>query len=268
MSYWQQKVVLVTGGSSGLGRTIADAFAAAGARLVLVGLEAEAVTQATEELRRTGTEVLGIAANITRQEDVDRVFAETIEKFGQLDALVNNAGRSMRGKILDTTPEQFRELLELNLIALVRCTRAAAPHLLARRGHVINIGSLAAKSAARWVGAYPASKFAVAAYSQQLRLELEPEGLHVLLVCPGPIQRQDARLYPLEGLEGIPESARRPGGGVHVGAIRPQELAQRILAACERRQAELVVPGRARLLFALAQLWPRLGDWLVRRKTG
>ena len=72
---------------------------------------------------------------------------------------MNNAGRSMRGKLLDTTPEQFRELMELNLIALVRCTRAAVPHLLAQRGHVVNIGSLAAKSAARWVGAYPATKY-------------------------------------------------------------------------------------------------------------
>ena len=127
--------------------------------------------------------------------------------------LVNNAGRTMRGKVLDTTPEQFRDLMELNLIALVRCTRAAAPHLLAERGHVVNIGSLAAKSAARWLGAYPATKFAVAAYSQQLRLELGPQGLHVLLVCPGPIQRSDTRLYPLCGLEDVPERARQPGGG-------------------------------------------------------
>lgn len=267
MSYWQEKVVLVTGGSSGLGRVIAEMFAAAGARLVIVGLEADAVQQTAREIGQRGSEVLGIAADITRQEDVDRLMAESLGRFGRIDVLVNNAGRSMRGKILDTTPEQFRELMELNLIALVRCTRAAAPELLKRRGHVVNIGSLAAKSAARWVGAYPATKFAVAAYSQQLRLELEPEGLHVLLVCPGPIVRHDARLYPLEGLEGIPESARRPGGGVRVGKIEPQQLALRILRACERREPELVMPGKARLLFALSQLAPRWGDWLVRKKT-
>ena len=268
MSFWQDKVVLVTGGSSGLGRVIADGFAEAGAKLAIVGLEQAQVEQAAQQMQAAGHDVLGIHADITRQEDVDRLFAQTLDRFGRLDVLVNNAGRSMRGKVLDTTPEQFRDLMELNLIALVRCTRAAVPHLLKQKGHVVNIGSLAAKSAARWVGAYPATKFAVAAYSQQLRLELGPQGLHVLLVCPGPIQRKDARLYPLEGLEDVPESARAPGAGVQVRAIPPQDLARAILRACECRRPELIVPGKARLLFALTQLWPTLGDWIMRRKSG
>jgi NAD(P)-dependent dehydrogenase (short-subunit alcohol dehydrogenase family) len=235
--------------------------------VVIAALEPEAVQKAVEEMQAAGHEVFGVPANITLQEDVDRLFAQAIERFGRLDVLVNNAGRSMRGKVLDTTPEQFRDLMELNLIALVRCTRAAVPHLLKQRGHIINIGSLAAKSAARWVGAYPATKFAVAAYSQQLRLELGKEGLHVLLVCPGPIQRKDPRLYPLIGLEDVPERARAPGAGVQVGTIPPNVLANAILRACERRQPELVMPGKARLLFALSQLWPTLGDWIVLRKT-
>ena len=268
MTYWQEKVVLVTGGSSGLGRVIAEAFSQAGAKVVVVGLEQPQVEQAADEMRAGGGEVLGIHADITRQEDVDRLFDEILKRFGRLDVLVNNAGRSMRGKVLDTTPEQFRDLMELNFIALVRCTRAAVPHLLEQRGHVVNIGSLAAKSAARWVGAYPATKFAVAAYSQQLRLELGSQGLHVLLVCPGPIERKDARLYPLEGLEDVPESARAPGAGVQVRAIPPRELARSILRACERRRPELIVPGKARLLFALSQLWPSLGDWIVQGKSG
>jgi uncharacterized protein len=268
MGFWQNKVVLVTGGSSGLGRTIAETFCRAGAKVAIVGLEQSQVEQAAGELQAAGGQVLGIHADITRQEDVDRLLAQTLDRFGRLDVLVNNAGRSMRGKVLDTTPEQFRELMELNLIALVRCTRAAVPHLLRQRGHVVNIGSLAAKSAAQWVGAYPATKFAVAAYSQQLRLELGPQGLHVLLVCPGPIRRKGGRLYPLEGIEEVPERARAPGAGVQVRPIPPQRLAEAILRACQRHQPELIVPGRARLLFALAQLWPTLGDWIVRWKSG
>jgi uncharacterized protein len=267
MGFWQDKVVLVTGGSSGLGRMIADAFAAAGAKLAIVGLEAEAVRAAAAEMRKAGGDVLDLAANITRQDDVDAMMARTIEHFGRLDVLVNNAGRSMRGKVADTTPEQFRELMELNFIALVRCTRAALPHLLKQRGHVVNIGSLAAKVASRWVGAYPATKFAVAAYSQQLRLELGPEGLHVLLVCPGPVARKDQRLYPLEGAEDVPQHARGPGAGVKIPAIPPQKLARRILSACQHGQPELIVPLSARLLFAISQLWPAVGDWLVRWRT-
>jgi NAD(P)-dependent dehydrogenase (short-subunit alcohol dehydrogenase family) len=264
---WRDKVVLVTGGSSGLGQVIAETFAAAGAKVAVAGLEPDAVRAAAEAMGAAGHDALGVAADITRQDEVDRLLAETLGRFGRLDVLVNNAGRSMRGKLADTTPEQFRDLMELNLIALVRCTRAALPHLLERRGHVVNLGSLAAKSAARWVGAYPATKHAVAAYSQQLRLELGPEGLHVLLVCPGPVARKDARLYPLEGLEDLPESARGPGAGVKVRQIPPERLARDILRACERRWPELVVPGKARLLFAISQLWPRLGDWLVLRNT-
>ncbi len=267
MSFWKDKIVLVTGGSSGLGRVIAEAFGGAGAKIVIAGLEGDAVQKAAAEMQSGGWDVLGIQADITQQADVERLFAEAVGRFGRLNVLVNNAGRSMRGKVLETTPEQFRELMELNLIALVRCTRAAAPHLLAARGHVVNIGSLAAKSASRWVGAYPATKHAVAAYSQQLRLELGPQGLHVLLVCPGPIERKNPRLYPLEGLEDIPERARRPGAGVKTKAIPPEWLAAQILRACQRRQAELVIPGAARWLFAIQQLWPSLGDWIVLKKT-
>ncbi len=267
MGFWEGKVVVVTGGSSGLGRVIAEAFAHAGAKVVIAGLEAEAVEAAAADLRERGCDALGVHADVTQQEQVDSLFAQALDRFGGLDVLVNSAGRSMRGKLLETTPEQFRELMELNLIALARCTQAAVPHLLERHGHVVNIGSLASKSAARWVGAYPATKFAVAAYTQQLRLELGGEGLHVLLVCPGPIARDDPRLYPLEGLEDLPERARRPGAGVKVGTIRPEKLARAILRACERRRPELVVPAKARLLFALAQLWPGLGDWIVLRRT-
>ncbi len=267
MRFWKDKVALVTGGSSGLGRAVAEQFAAAEAKVAVVGLEPDAVHATAQHLSRSGSDSLGMVADITDQSQVDDLVAQTIDRFGRIDVLVNNAGRSMRGKVLDTTPEQFRQLLELNFIALVRCTRAVAPYLLKTRGHLVNIGSLAAKSAARFVGAYPASKFAVAAYSQQLRLELGPQGLHVLLVCPGPIARSDPRLYQLEGAEEVPERARRPRAGVRVHRVSPEWLARAILRACQRRVPELVVPSAARFIFALAQVFPRLGDWLVLRIT-
>jgi short-subunit dehydrogenase len=194
-------------------------------------------------------------------------MAAAVTHYGRLDVLVNNAGRSGRRAILDATPGEFREFIELNLIAAVRCTRAAAPHLLSAKGHVVNIASLAAKAAPRYLGAYPASKFALAAYSQQLRLELGPQGLHVLLVCPGPLARDAHRTYGAETDPHLPAEAALPGGGVKARQIDPAELAQRILTACERRRPEIVMPAKARLVFAVAQLWPSLGDYLLRKFT-
>jgi NAD(P)-dependent dehydrogenase (short-subunit alcohol dehydrogenase family) len=267
MTYWRGKVVIVTGGSSGLGREIAETFAEAGAKVVIAARNAEKLNDTADELKRGGGEVLAVPSDITCQTQVDGLIERAISVYGRLDALVNNAGRSVRGRILETTPEKFQELLDLNFIALVRCTRAAMPHLLESRGHLINIGSLAAKSAGRYVGAYPATKFAVAAYTQQLRLELADEGLHVLLVCPGPIARDDMTPRYGDDLMGLPPSAHRPGAGVKVKSLDPRLLARDILIACERRQPELVRPAKARILFALSSLSPRLGDWLVRRMT-
>ncbi|MBI2826133.1 MAG: SDR family NAD(P)-dependent oxidoreductase [Planctomycetia bacterium] len=271
MDSWNGKIVVVTGGSSGLGRAIATAFAARKARVVIAARDRQKLDQTARDLAQKGFDVTGIEADVTRQESVDALVAGAIERFGRLDVLVNNAGRSARGAVLDTTPEDFEELLKLNLIGVVRCTRAAAPHLLARRGHLVNIGSLAGKSATRYMGAYPASKFALSAYTAQLRLELEPRGLHVLLVCPGPIARDEPRREPLArsgDSSDLPDAANKPGAGVKLNLLRPEYLAERIVRACERRQPEIVVPGRARLLVALAALWPRLGDWVLRRVTG
>jgi short-subunit dehydrogenase len=265
MQSWQGKVAIVTGGSSGLGRAIAAALVGRGASVVIAARGAEQLEAVAAELRAGGGDVLAVPADITQQPDVDALVARAIERFGRLDMLVNNAGRSARGEAIATTAEEFRELVDLNLIALVRCTRAAMPHLLASRGHLVNIGSLAGKTAARYMGAYSASKFAVSAYSQQLRLELAPQGLHVLLVSPGPIARDEPRVYT--AAESLPPSARKPGAGVKVRLLSAEVLADRILRACDRRAAELVVPGRARLVFAIAQLWPELGDWIVRKMS-
>ncbi len=267
MNYWQDKVVVVTGGSSGLGRSVAGACARSGAHLVLAALGDSLLDQATEELQGAGCETLGIPTDVTRQEPVDALVAQTLERFGRIDVLVNCAGRSTRGEVLATTPEQFRDLLELNFLATVRCTRAAAPHLIEAKGNLVNIGSLAAKTASKYLGAYPASKFPVAAYSQQLRYELNPQGVHVLLVCPGPIARPDAGRRYDEQASGLPESARKPGGGVKLKGVSQEKLVANILRYCERRKPELVMPGKSRLLFAISQLSPSLGDWIIGKMT-
>jgi len=267
LSYWHGKVVLITGGGAGLGAKLATHFATAGANLLLADIDAAALEQVQAALTPLGTRIACRVTDITGQESVDDLFRELDSQFGQLDALVNCAGRSARGAILDTDPAQFQALLDLNFFGTVRCTRAAAPRLLQTRGHLVNIGSLAAKMASRYLGAYPVSKFAVAAYTHQLRLELGPAGLHVLLVCPSPIARPDAGQRYREQSAHLPASAQKPGGGVHVKGLDPDALAQRILRACEQRVPELVLPAKARLLAAVLQLWPTWGDRIIARMT-
>jgi short-subunit dehydrogenase len=267
MDYWRDKVVLVTGGSAGLGRVIAESFGKRGAKVVIAARDVEKLDAAARQMRSAGCSVTAIAADVTQQQQVDSLFAKTIGEFGKLDVLVNNAGRSSRGEALATSPDEFRELFELNFLSLVRCTQAAAPHLIQSKGHLVNIGSLAAKTVSRFLGAYPASKFPVAAFSQQLRYELGPQGVHVLLVCPGPIARDDAGQRYDEQARDLPGSARKPGGGVKLKGIPPDKLARLILRACERRRPELVVPAKAKLLLAISQLWPSLGDWIIGKMT-
>ncbi len=266
MSYWKDKTCLITGGSAGLGRAIGCALAEQGARVILVARRKEPLEAAAAEVRAAGLQATAMAGDVAWQDDVDRIAAAVSAEYGGLDLLCNSAGRSTRSHVLDATPQDFQQLLDVNFLATVRMTRALAPQLIARQGHLVNIGSLASKVAAPYMGAYPASKFAAAAYTQQLRLELGPKGLHVLLVCPGPIARDDAGERYADESEGVPESAQAPAGGARIAAISAERLAADILRACEQRRPELVVPGKARLLFALSQLSARWGDWLLRRQ--
>jgi len=265
-NHWHNKVCIVTGASTGLGLAIAKALAERQARIVIVARREEPLTRAAEMLRAAGTEILPIVADVTNQEDIDRLARTVKEHFGRVDLLCNCAGRSARKAVLETTPEDFQELLDVNFLATVRTTRAFADLLLESKGSLVNIGSLASKVAPRFLGGYPASKHALAAYSQQLRMEHGPAGLHVLLVCPGPIRRDDSAPRYEQQSAGLPAAANRPGAGAKLRGIDPEHLAKKILD-CERRKLELVVPTKVRILMILSQLSPRLGDWLLRRAT-
>jgi short-subunit dehydrogenase len=267
MSYWQGKVVLITGGSAGLGKAIAFAAAEAGARVRLAARDNERLEQTIYELSQAGFPASGFLADVTQQASAAELISTTMESYGRLDCLINNVGKSSRGNALDTSAEEFRESLEVNFLSAVHCTQAAVPHLRESQGHLVNIGSLASKTVTRYLGAYPASKFALAGYTQQLRYELGPDGVHVLLVCPGPIARSDAGERYEQQTAGLPDGAGQPGGGVNLKGIDPAWLAQRILRACQKRRPELIVPSKARWLFAISQLWPRLGDRIIGRMS-
>ena len=269
MDYWKNKACLLTGGTAGLGLVLAETLARQGARVAINGRDPQRLAEAAEQLRATGAEILPLAGDITESGFAQQLVAETIEAFGQLDFVCHAAGRSMRGELLSTSQEDFEALWRVNTGAAFGLAQAAAESLTASRGHLVLIGSLASRVATRYLGAYPASKFPLAAIAQQLRIEQGSHGLHTLLVCPGPVASTDASQQEADRYKakeaGLPDAASRPGGGARVKALDPHDLCERLLRACERRQSELVLPRKARLLFVLNQLSPQLGDWLLRK---
>jgi short-subunit dehydrogenase len=270
MSYWQGKRAVITGGSAGLGRALAEELVQRGARVAIVARGQAALDATAARLRTQGGDVLAVAADVTNADGVVHMIEAVERHLGRIDLLCHCVGRSMRGNAFTTSIGEHRDLWETNFLSAVQCIQAFREAIQDSRGHIVLVGSLASKVAPRYLGAYPTSKFPLAALAQQLRLELAEQGVHVLLVCPGPIAGEAAPKPGgryAEGASDVPSEAQLPAGGAKVPAIDPRQLSKKILIACQRRQAELIVPARARLLFALSQLSPRLGDWLLRKWT-
>jgi uncharacterized protein len=266
MNYWQNKSALITGASAGLGRELAAALATRGARLTMVARDLGRLEKTADELGLPAERRHLVAADVCLAGTGEEVVRAAIGHWGELDLVAHCAGKSMRGLALDTSRAEYEELLAVNFLAAVDLARASAAELAQRRGHLVLIGSLASKVAPKFLGAYPASKFALAAFAQQMRLEHGPQGLHTLLVCPGPLARDDAgERYNSADL---PAAAQRPGGGARTKLIDPKWLAEEILRACESRRAELIVPAKAKLLFTLGAMSARWGDWLLGKQTG
>ncbi len=255
-------MVAVTGGSAGLGLVIARRFLARGARVALLARNQERLQQAVHQLDHP--DVIPVPADVTVRDQARSAIQQILDRFGQLDVLVNNVGKSVRIELFSTRLDDYREFMEVNLHSAINCTEAAIDALAKTSGHVVNIGSLSCKTAWPFMAPYTTSKFALAAYNHHLRLE-GPANVHYMLVCPGPIKRDDAGVRYDDQAAGLPDSARRPAAGARVRGIDPTRLADRIIRGCEKRHLE-IMPLGARLIYVALAWSPRLGDWLLRRK--
>jgi uncharacterized oxidoreductase len=180
------KRVLITGGSSGIGLAIAEAMLAKGARVVITGRRPDALKVAIDGLRKAGGSVDGVAADVGTFEGRMATLAFALRQFGGLDVLVNNAGGVRAGRLEDTTEDEIRTMIEVDLVAPIMLTRAALPALRASGdGLVVNITSGIALVAAPFYATYAGVKGGLAKFGESLRRELKGEGVHVMTVYPG-----------------------------------------------------------------------------------
>ena len=239
------KVAVVTGASRGIGRAIASRFAAAGAALVVHYREREAEARGLATiLEKNGTRVVAIGADLREPDEVERLFRDAATEFGEVDVLVNNAGTYPLARLVDASPEDWKTVVETNLLSVHLATQAAARRLIARDapGAIVNVASIEGLRPAPEHSHYVAAKSGVLAYTRSAALELGPHGIRVNAVSPGLIWRQGIEEAWPEGVASF--RSRAPLGRLG----RPEEVAEACLFLSSPRAsfitgANLVVDG-------------------------
>ena len=185
-SKFEDEVVVITGGGRGIGRAIALEFAAEGATVVLAGRRMDALATTAQEASSCGGAADTVHCDVMKDEHLQALIGRVIHKHHKIDVLVNNAGVVAGGRLDEITDDDVRRMVDVNLWAPIRLTQLALPHMReAGRGTIVNISSVAGRLGLPYYATYCASKFALRGFSEALRRELRPDGIHVLAVYPG-----------------------------------------------------------------------------------
>jgi NAD(P)-dependent dehydrogenase (short-subunit alcohol dehydrogenase family) len=255
------KTVIITGAAGGLGRALAQRFAAAGANVAALDRDAPALAATVDRLSAAGGSAIALPCDVTQPDDCTHAIAAAQRMFGGVDVVVNNAGITHRSAFAGTDPAVIRRVMEVNFFGALHITHAALEDLLARRGMVIAISSVAGFAPLVARTGYAASKHALHGFFDSLRSELEPAGVKVLLVCPSFI----ATGIEKNALAGDGSPARHPQAIVGRRAT-PEAMAEKIFVAAQREQ-RLLLPDRvSRASWWVSRLAPRLYERLMVRK--
>jgi len=245
-----ERISIVTGASSGIGRATAIALARAGANVVLAARRESLLQEVAEGIRALGREALVFPMDVTDQRAAGQLVTHTLQRWGRVDIMVTCAGQYLRCPIRELAPAALQRSLEVNFYGSVYPVLEVLPHMLARgEGHIVLVTSVDGKKGLPPDAPYVVAKFALSGFGDVLRQELHGTGVEVTVVFPG---RVDTPL--IADLEVPRISAKIP----------PEAVARAIVRAIRRRQAEVIIPFQASLLLLLNFLSPRLGDWAIR----
>ena len=259
--------VLITGASQGIGRATACLFADNGYDVVLAARNAERLNRVAEEIRAKGRKALAVPTDISQVEQVNVLVEKALDTFGSIDVLVNNAGICMNGEMAQTTLEDWRQIIDINLWGYIYTLHALLPQFIERRaGTIINVGSFGGKVPLPKMTAYCTSKFAVTGLTETLRLELEPKGIHVCAVHPSVTNSDFLERTIFRGEEASQQREQMSSLLSSPVASQSEDVAKVILKMVKHPQSEVVV-GSAAVPTAAYRFVPGLTEWLMKQTT-
>ncbi len=258
MSKLQDKVIIITGASSGIGKSLAEEAMKKEMRIVLAARNTLAMEQHAQEKGWDSGRFLIVKTDVSEEQQCRELIEKTVEKFGGIDVLINNAGISMRALFADLELSVIRKLMDVNFWGTVYCTHYAMPWLLKSKGSVTGVSSIAGFKGLPARTGYSASKFAIHGFLESLRTENLKTGLHVLIACPG-FTASNIRKTALVK-DGTPqgESPRKEHD-----MMQPDTVASHILKAVEKRKRTLVLTTQGKITVLLNKLLPAWTDKLV-----
>jgi NADP-dependent 3-hydroxy acid dehydrogenase YdfG len=252
------KVVLITGASSGFGADAARLFARAGCLVVLTARRLERLNALAEEIRAAGGRAAVFPLDVTDRAQIERVVQSVLEQFGRIDILFNNAGLGRLDWFEALDPEQdIAPQIDVNLRGVIWMTRAVLPSMIQRRrGHIINMSSVAGRIAAPLYSVYAATKFGVRAFTDALRREVAPFGIHVSGIYPGGAATE----FGLHAGDSVARRSLRLPAWVHMPSAY---VARKVVALARRPRRAVIIPWWMIPLLWLEALFPALVDWAV-----
>ena len=256
MSFFSNKVVLVTGGTDGIGKALVTLLMQQGAKVVTCGRDYDKLYQL--QTIYAGKTLLALSVDVSSEADCRKMVEQAITVFGTIDILINNAGISMRALFTETELETIRRVMDINFWGSVYCTKYALPYIIKNQGTVAAISSIAGYRGLPGRSGYSASKFALQGWMEALRTELLYTGVNVMWVCPG---------YTKSNIRNVALNKNsQPQGETPLdenSLMNPDDVAAHILKAIEKRKRSLVLTAQGKETILLTRLLPEFADKMV-----
>lgn len=254
----EDKVVIITGASSGIGLALAENFARQHAKLVLAARSYDKLLGIKEELGTFNKNILIVKTDVSKESDCKNLIDITIKEYGQIDILINNAGISMRALFIDTDLSVIKQLMDINFWGTVYCSKFALPYVLKSKGSIVGVSSIAGYKGLPGRTGYSSSKFAMHGFLEVIRIENMKKGLHVLTACPG-FTASNIRNTALAA-DGS-QQGESPRDEEKM--MTAEEVASHIIKAIEKRKDRLVLTRQGKLTVLLNKFFPKFLDKMV-----